>query len=688
MDLNSQSVSENTPPIMRLDRNWRVSSAEPIGSVIVRVRAEDAENDRLTFGIEPISRDSNLGGLSGNVERDIPFEIDPDTGVVTLTKSLKDRGGQNFFLYVTVFDGQLKAKNEVYVNIVDSDKPTKVVAPHNQAPPPPPRIPPFLSVPGYNNRPPISPPDLNVFLNNNNININQEGVGVVEPSVVKKDGPKMTNASPNSTKLLPSIDFHPLPANTTTVGVTDTNFGNQTLGDDLDNEDDTTTKIPAMVTYNFTITVIPMAIVAVVSILGSGFVFLCRKKLCMWRNGKVDKNNEESKDPSGGIALQEAPSDASMGNWRAPRATSNRYEPWDQQGSRILAQEANISPSCTTNLDAIPARFSSREPIQDRWEFPRHKLKVYDILGEGAFGQVWRCEAQDIDGKQGPSTVAVKTLKGNATERDKKDLESELQVMKQLGPHPNVVRLLGCCSDRHPILVILEFVAKGKLQQHLRDSRANTASGEARHYGNTHGSGAALTSRELTAYAYHVARGMEFLTAKGIIHRDLAARNVLVTEDGVCKVADFGFARDLESKHVYERKSEGRLPIRWMAPESLYDNVFSVQSDVWSFGVLMWEIVTLGSTPYPGLSAADVMRKVRDGHRLDKPEHCKRELYNIMYYCWAREPADRPGFPECAELLERLLLQDTDYIEMELFPEHSYQNLPTLSETEVTGEKL
>lgn len=95
-----------------------------------------------------------------------------------------------------------------------------------------------------------------------------------------------------------------------------------------------------------------------------------------------------------------------------------------------------------------------------------------------------------------------------------------------------------------------------------------------------------------------------------IIHRDLAARNVLITEEHTCKVADFGFARDVIASHVYERKSEGRLPIRWMAPESLYDNIFTVKSDVWSFGVLIWEVVTLGSTPYPGLSAAEVMRKV------------------------------------------------------------------------------
>ena len=151
-------------------------------------------------------------------------------------------------------------------------------------------------------------------------------------------------------------------------------------------------------------------------------------------------------------------------------------------------------------------------------------------------------------------------------------------------------------------------------------------------------------------------------------------------ENHVCKVADFGFARDIISSHVYERKSEGRLPIRWMAPESLYENIFSVKSDVWSFGILIWEIVTLGSTPYPGLAAAEVMRRVRDGYRLDKPEQCRRELYNIMYYCWDKDPKDRPSFGELIKLLEQLLLTETEYIELERFPDHSYYNMVNLSD--------
>lgn len=176
---------------------------------------------------------------------------------------------------------------------------------------------------------------------------------------------------------------------------------------------------------------------------------------------------------------------------------------------------------------------------------------------------------------------------------------------------------------------------------------------------------------------------MAYLASKGIIHRDLAARNILIDSNRLCKIADFGFARDIAANKIYERKSDGRLPIRWMAPESLYDNMYSVKSDIWSFGVLTWEIVTLGSTPYPGMGAAEVMRKIKEGYRLERPEHCKRELYNIMYYCWDKDPSCRPSFGELVAMAEGLLLDEIDYIELDRFPDHSYYNVLNLS-----GEKL
>ncbi|GIY58924.1 tyrosine kinase receptor Cad96Ca [Caerostris darwini] len=335
------------------------------------------------------------------------------------------------------------------------------------------------------------------------------------------------------------------------------------------------------------------------------------------------------------------------------------------------------TPPFSTTLSPIGITIPRVGGDSDKWEFPRHRLQFIGILGEGCFGQVWKCLAQDLGPREETTTVAVKTLKENATEKEKKDLLSELEVMKLLEPHPNVVTLIGCCSDKDPILVIMEFVSRGKLQTYLRESRVE------RMYGNLHGSSKHLTSRDLTSFSYQVAKGMDYLANKGIIHRDLAARNILVDENKTCKVADFGFARDVIASHVYERKSEGRLPIRWMAPESLFDNIYTTKTDVWSFGVLLWEIVTLGSTPYPGLSANEVIRRVRDGYRLEKPEHCRREMYNIMFYCWDKDPKQRPSFGELVNFLDRLLISEHTYIELERFPDHSYYNI-----TDLSGEKL
>jgi len=349
--------------------------------------------------------------------------------------------------------------------------------------------------------------------------------------------------------------------------------------------------------------------------------------------------------------------------------------------SNSFFKSDSLSSSCNPYEDSL---ISNTKDEKDKWEFPRRHLKFYGILGEGCFGQVWKCEALNIDGNKAntTTTVAVKTLKASATQKERDDLIKELNVMKMFydDPHPNVVRLLGCCtsgSDKEQILLIMEFVAKGKLQEFLRKSRAE------QDYGNLHGASQKLTSRDLTTYCYQVARGMEYLAAKKVIHRDLAARNILVSDMNVCKVADFGFSRDVMANNIYERKSEGRLPIRWMAPEALYDNIYTTKTDVWSYGVLMWEIVTLGSTPYPGMSGSEVMKKVREGQRLEKPEHCDREIYNMMFYCWDRDPSERPTFTDLVQNLESLLTKGTDYIDLNQFPDHAYYN-----EVSLSGERV
>ncbi|XP_039294168.1 serine/threonine-protein kinase STE20-like [Nilaparvata lugens] len=300
-----------------------------------------------------------------------------------------------------------------------------------------------------------------------------------------------------------------------------------------------------------------------------------------------------------------------------------------------------------------------------RWEFPREKLRLQTVLGQGNFGQVWKAEADDINGHEGLTRlVAVKTVKEGASLQMREDLLRELGIMQELGAHPNVVTLLGCCTEKEPYLLIMEYVMYGKLLAFLRDHRTRA------HYYNFSDATDALTSRDLTVFAYCVARGMDYLTSKSIIHRDLAARNVLVDHNKLCKIADFGMSRNVrDTGQIYEqRQCKGALPIRWMAPESLHFSLYTHKTDVWSFGILMWEIVTLGSTPYASMGAREVMRRVRGGYRLDRPTHCHQTLFRVIGRCWHSEPAKRPTFAELKQQLGDLLADEEhngNYVDLE-----------------------
>ncbi|XP_026825958.1 mucin-5AC isoform X2 [Ooceraea biroi] len=289
---------------------------------------------------------------------------------------------------------------------------------------------------------------------------------------------------------------------------------------------------------------------------------------------------------------------------------------------------------------------------ESRWEFSRDKLRLQTVLGQGNFGQVWKAEADDLTGHQGTTRlVAVKTVKEGASDREKEDLDRELEIMKQLGSHPNVVTLLGCCTEEEPHYLILEYVMYGKLLAYLRDHRTR------QYFYNFSEDSAALTSRDLTVFGYCVARGMEYLASKKIIHRDLAARNVLVDHNKLCKIADFGMSRfaNEDGEVIETRHGRNALPIRWMAPESLIYSLFTTKTDVWSFGILMWEIVTLGSTPYPDMTAREVMRNVHNGYRLERPSHCRSELFRVISRCWHADPDRRPEFQTLRRDLAQLL---------------------------------
>uniref|UniRef100_A0A2K6PM07 Fibroblast growth factor receptor n=1 Tax=Rhinopithecus roxellana TaxID=61622 RepID=A0A2K6PM07_RHIRO len=352
----------------------------------------------------------------------------------------------------------------------------------------------------------------------------------------------------------------------------------------------------------------------------------------------------------------------------------SKYGPDGLPYLKVLKVSAESSSSMNSNtpLVRITTRLSSTAdtpmlagvseyelPEDPKWEFPRDKLTLGKPLGEGCFGQVVMAEAVGID-KDKPKeavTVAVKMLKDDATEKDLSDLVSEMEMMKMIGKHKNIINLLGACTQDGPLYVIVEYASKGNLREYLR---ARRPPGMEYSYDINRVPEEQMTFKDLVSCTYQLARGMEYLASQKCIHRDLAARNVLVTENNVMKIADFGLARDINNIDYYKKTTNGRLPVKWMAPEALFDRVYTHQSDVWSFGVLMWEIFTLGGSPYPGIPVEELFKLLKEGHRMDKPANCTNELYMMMRDCWHAVPSQRPTFKQLVEDLDRILTLTTN----------------------------
>ncbi|XP_032869803.1 fibroblast growth factor receptor 1-like isoform X5 [Amblyraja radiata] len=351
----------------------------------------------------------------------------------------------------------------------------------------------------------------------------------------------------------------------------------------------------------------------------------------------------------------------------------------------LLVRTTRHSSSGTPMLAGVSEFELPQDP---RWEFSRERLTLGKPLGEGCFGQVVMGETIGLD-KEKPSRpvpVAVKMLKADATEKDLSDLISEMEMMKMIGKHKNIINLLGACTQDGPLYVIVEFASKGNLREYLR---ARRPPGMEYCYNPTHMPNEQLSFKDLVSCAYQVSRGMEYLASKKCIHRDLAARNVLVTEENVMKIADFGLARDIHHIDYYKKTTNGRLPVKWMAPEALFDRIYTHQSDVWSFGVLLWEIFTLGGSPYPGIPVEELFKLLKEGHRMDKPSNCTQELYMTMRDCWHVMPSQRPTFKQLVEDLDRTLAitSNQEYLDLSVSLDQYSPNFPdTRSSTCSSGE--
>uniref|UniRef100_A0A674DFE9 receptor protein-tyrosine kinase n=1 Tax=Salmo trutta TaxID=8032 RepID=A0A674DFE9_SALTR len=346
-------------------------------------------------------------------------------------------------------------------------------------------------------------------------------------------------------------------------------------------------------------------------------------------------------------------------------------------------------------------------PYNKKWEFPRDKLRLGQILGAGAFGKVVEATAYGLGTNDNMTTrVAVKMLKPSAHSEEREALMSELKILSHLGSHDNIVNLLGACTQGGPMLMITEYCSYGDLLNFLHgkaklflysipsgpgnpevprvpknsDHYKNTCAQESRvrsdsgiscsssdNYLDMHPAQRpkhcpmgslcedpetgtwSLDIEDLLRFSSQVAQGMDFLASKNCIHRDVAARNVLLTDGRVAKICDFGLARDIENDSNYVVKGNARLPVKWMAPESIFECVYTVQSDVWSYGILLWEIFSLVYMTLP-----------------DSLLHYLKRIvllrYTIMKMCWNLEPTERPTFSTIGQLIQRLLPDQPDHV--------------------------
>uniref|UniRef100_A0A8C1NZB1 receptor protein-tyrosine kinase n=1 Tax=Cyprinus carpio TaxID=7962 RepID=A0A8C1NZB1_CYPCA len=298
-------------------------------------------------------------------------------------------------------------------------------------------------------------------------------------------------------------------------------------------------------------------------------------------------------------------------------------------------------------------------------------IKFEDVIGEGNFGQVIRAMVKKDGIKM---SAAIKMLKEFASENDHRDFAGELEVLCKLGQHPNIINLIGACENRGYLYIAIEYAPYGNLLDFLRKSRVLETDPA---FAKEHGTASTLTSQQLLQFAADVATGMHYLSDKQFIHRDLAARNVLVGESLVAKIADFGLSRGEE---VYVKKTMGRLPVRWMAIESLNYSVYTTKSDVWSFGVLLWEIVSLGGTPYCGMTCAELYEKLPQGYRMEQPRNCDDEVYELMRQCWRDRPYERPPFSQISVQLNRMQEARKAYVNMALFENFTYAGIDATAE--------
>ncbi|XP_071947037.1 uncharacterized protein [Antedon mediterranea] len=295
------------------------------------------------------------------------------------------------------------------------------------------------------------------------------------------------------------------------------------------------------------------------------------------------------------------------------------------------------------------------DPLFAKKEFDRDMLKIEEELGSGQFGVVCKGFACGIDGGNDYIPVAVKSLKGHVSRSMKEYFLDEIRLIIDIGSHPNILGILGCCTSDEPYYLITEFMHYGDLFHFLLKCREAKYALEDPIFH--------LVYQNQVQIARQIARGMDYLSSTRYYHGDLAARNILVDKGLTIKISDFGLADDIYQSDYKHLAPDRKRPIKWVSLETNLQGICTIQSDVWSFGIVLYEISTLGEMPYTGMQSIEVVEKLKEGYRMEQPENCSNEWYQMMLECWAATPSRRPKFSELFSRLDTMLGEDAvDYL--------------------------
>uniref|UniRef100_A0A672G5M7 receptor protein-tyrosine kinase n=1 Tax=Salarias fasciatus TaxID=181472 RepID=A0A672G5M7_SALFA len=306
---------------------------------------------------------------------------------------------------------------------------------------------------------------------------------------------------------------------------------------------------------------------------------------------------------------------------------------------------------CPTHFSGSPGMkiyidpFTYEDPNEAVREFAKEidvsTVKIEEVIGAGEFGEVYKGRLK-LPGKR-EIYVAIKTLKAGYVEKQRRDFLSEASIMGQFD-HPNIIRLEGVVTKSRPVMIVTEFMENGALDSFLRQNDGQ------------------FTVIQLVGMMRGISAGMKYLSEMNYVHRDLAARNILVNSNLVCKVSDFGLSRYLQedtSDPSYTSSLGGKIPVRWTAPEAIAYRKFTSASDVWSYGIVMWEVMSFGERPYWDMSNQDVINAIEQDYRLPPPMDCPSALHQLMLDCWQKDRNVRPRFTDIVSTLDKMIRNPT-----------------------------